>query len=811
MSEDFATFFSRVTEGLDPYPYQVRLGTRPWPDILDVPTGLGKTAAIALAWLWKRLHRDPETPTRLLYCLPMRVLVEQTAETVGRWVARAGPHFEAAGLQAPTTHVVMGGEVDAGWIDEPGCPACIVGTQDMLLSRALMRGYGMSRYQWPIHFGLLHNDTLWVLDEIQLMGPGLPTSAQLEAFRRDLPGPRPCRSLWMSATLDRAWLDTVDFRPHLPGLGSSGLDPGDRDRASGRLEAAKDLRVAPVRLDRAGARRNAQAYVDALAGAVIEAHRHGTQSLVILNQVSRAQALYRRLAKEDLGDGSLLLLHARFRPGERRGIEAALRDAPTGGRIVVATQAIEAGVDISSATLFTELAPWSSLVQRFGRCNRYGEVEGGANVYWIDIEGDAEVMLPYREEALRAARDTIVPLSSAAIADLPPVRGAPPVHPVLRRRDFRDLFDTEPDLSGFDIDVSPYVRDPGPPQVQVFWRAVGDACADQGRPERDELCPVSMGQMRRYLEVRTDRHFWTWDGLDERWVRASPREQPRPGSMLMLPSADGGYTSEVGFDPVERAPVPPVTRVAPGRAEDAMGTDPATAVGRFVLLDEHTRHVRKCVAELAASLELGEHDRALLDTAALWHDLGKAHPAFQRALLDFRDRESGDASEPDAVWAKSSEVGRLRYRIEADGVCLRRDYFRHELASVLSWLEHIDGDDLVAFLVAAHHGKLRMSIRALPGEAPPPDERRFARGVWEGDRMPPLQVDGLSLPATDLRLDVMEIGLGAQGPSWTERTHRLVEREGPFRLSWLETILRLADQRASAQEQRASARGAGAS
>jgi CRISPR-associated endonuclease/helicase Cas3 len=54
----------------------------------------------------------------------------------------------------------------------------------MLLSRALMRGYGMSRFGWPIDFGLLHTDALWVFDEVQLMSAGLTTSAQLDAFRR---------------------------------------------------------------------------------------------------------------------------------------------------------------------------------------------------------------------------------------------------------------------------------------------------------------------------------------------------------------------------------------------------------------------------------------------------------------------------------------------------------------------------------------------------------------------------------------------------------------------------------------------------
>lgn len=53
----------------------------------------------------------------------------------------------------------------------------------MLLSRALNRGYGTSGSRWPIQFGLLNTDCLWTLDEIQLMGAGLATTAQLEAFR----------------------------------------------------------------------------------------------------------------------------------------------------------------------------------------------------------------------------------------------------------------------------------------------------------------------------------------------------------------------------------------------------------------------------------------------------------------------------------------------------------------------------------------------------------------------------------------------------------------------------------------------------
>jgi len=144
----------------------------------------------------------------------MRALVEQTRDTVKEWLERLNllwddncEHRGKVGL-----HILMGGEDDGEWDLYPEHEAILIGTQDMLLSRALNRGYGMSRYRWPMHFGLLNNDALWVMDETQLMGVGVETSAQLDGFRQTeragaLPG---CRTWWMSATLDYTQLATVD-------------------------------------------------------------------------------------------------------------------------------------------------------------------------------------------------------------------------------------------------------------------------------------------------------------------------------------------------------------------------------------------------------------------------------------------------------------------------------------------------------------------------------------------------------------------------------------------------------------------------
>ncbi|HKJ94265.1 MAG TPA: DEAD/DEAH box helicase, partial [Gammaproteobacteria bacterium] len=317
----FRNFFERVTSHA-PFAYQQRLGDQEWPDWVDVPTGLGKTAGVGVAWLHKRLRGDAATPRRLVYCLPMRVLVEQTRRSFGEWIEAAAPAFEAAGREPPEVHLLMGGDADAPWAAEPERDAVIIGTQDMLLSRALMRGYGMSRYQWSIHFALLHNDALWVYDEVQLMGPALATSAQLEGLRRDaaLTPTRPTRSLWLSATLNSDWLATVDLREHLPAMRPLTLNREDAANPAvrDRREAGKPLRPAESRLSSDHTSLSGRrAYAAALAAEVQDAHARSDRgdTLVVLNTVERAQALHDALARENAAP---LLVHARFRPHERR-------------------------------------------------------------------------------------------------------------------------------------------------------------------------------------------------------------------------------------------------------------------------------------------------------------------------------------------------------------------------------------------------------------------------------------------------------------------------------------------------------------
>lgn len=261
---------------------------------------------------------------------------------------------------------------------------------------------------------------------------------------------------------------------------------------------------------------------------------------------------------------------------------------------------------------------------------------------------------------------------------------------------------------------------------------------------------------------------------------------------MLVDAKVGGYDSMRGFDPNSNTTVDPVEKDDLTKAElDRFGDDPDTRKDLKVELRDHLRDVRDEARLLCEALEVQGVEAEAVVTAALWHDLGKAHEVF-KARCGLAPDAAPLAKTPDYNWRMKCPPNRR--------------YFRHELASALAWLQHgqqSGAHDLVAYLIAAHHGKVRMGLRALPDErGPNDDKRRFARGVWDGDHLPAFSVDGLSIPDTALALDVMEIGGGATGRSWATRTLGLLERYGPFRLAFLEALVRIADWRASEAEQK---------
>jgi CRISPR-associated endonuclease/helicase Cas3 len=834
-ARNFDEFFKQAV-GVAPFPFQERFAEAlPPPRLVRIHTGLGKTAMAVVGWLWRRFggneKRKAATPRRLVYCLPMRVLVEQTAQNARQWVRK----LKDAGILGSDVrvYILMGGEEEENWDMYPEREAILIGTQDMLLSRALNRGYGASRSRWPVQFGLLHTDCLWVFDEIQLMGAGLPTTAQLEAFRQMLPVKNAeqasrghgCQSVWMSATMQTEWLKTVDFTPKADELSQLELNNEDHghEQVSRRWGARKPLKKAASAMgDAAG-----------IAAAVREVHRPGTRTIVVVNTVKRARELFEKLSNADgvgLKKGAkskkaresedaaappvpqpkLVLLHSRFRPEDRRGrVHDALAEIEPGepGTIVVSTQVIEAGVDVSATTLFTELAPWASLVQRFGRCNRRGE-DDGAQAFWIDLpDGKADTQKPYSLNDLDESRKRLKKLTDVGLACLPKVK-LPFEHThVIRRKDLIDLFDTTPDLAGNDIDIDRFVREVEDSDVRVFWRD-WDRKLSQAPPENEpaprteELCPAPIGEFRDFFKKHR-QETWQWNFLNREWERVD-LSKIAPGQVFLVHAGAGGYSAARGWDPDSEHHVVPIAppNGTKGGLPDATEDDRLSCIGVWQTITEHAGEVCAELDDIVKVLSITDPEAEAMRHAARWHDRGKAHHVFQAALPD-------GAPDGSNVWAKAAGAWKG----------YSRRHFRHELASALGVLLSPDGlipaaqRDLVAYLVAAHHGKVRLSIRSLPNESRPDGGRRFARGVWNGDELPATDLGGgVTAPAVILSLEPMELGLCAEPPftgqpSWAERMLHLRDALGPFRLAYLEAVLRAADRRASrAAEQRAGAR-----
>src|SRR5690606_2463703 len=132
-----------------------------------------KTLGVVGAWAYHRLYRgDTSWPRRLVLTLPMRVLVEQTERVVRDFLGAAGMLAAGANIDGgpavgAAVHTIMGGVATEPWHLCPDQPAVLLGTQDMLLSRALNRGYASPRARWPMEYAALNRDCLWVVDEIQ--------------------------------------------------------------------------------------------------------------------------------------------------------------------------------------------------------------------------------------------------------------------------------------------------------------------------------------------------------------------------------------------------------------------------------------------------------------------------------------------------------------------------------------------------------------------------------------------------------------------------------------------------------------------
>lgn len=929
----FERFFQRAT-GFPPYQWQTHVAESGFPDVIPVPTGLGKTEGVVLAWAWRLLNQKGE-PRHLVYCLPMRTLVRQTVERLERY-------FKAAEVDIGV-YQLMGGAIDEKWARIPEKPWVLVGTQDQLLSRALNRGYAMSRFEWPVHFGLLNNDCRWIVDEVQLMGPGLWTTAQLDWMRRKRFGTiLDCPTTWMSATIGTDFLQTTDRERD--GLhNTTSLPAGIIERDSNgeiqlRLAAKRPIGMWPA-MDGAGptpkrkktlkeSGRTSADFYEALANAVKEKHVPGTLSLVICNTVEAARRVYERLPNNlpkvlltslfrrqdrDEHEKKLLEFEAKRKETEARR-EHEQRTSDIGkpvpndpGLICVSTQVVEAGVDISAHHLWSELAPWPSIIQRLGRLNRDGRDQDARAWFWEapPEEGQkkkADRIGPYEvkdiERARRLIRD-LIPCSEnkpfyAALKELEgkteikeDLQAAlqPRPEPMPRALDVHGLFSTERDVHGGFTDVSSFVRGADPDaDLTVVWRD-WEGGAKKEPPRGDHLdgpsldattegCPVPFYRLRETLK-KSGARAWVWNEEDDAWEEIRP-DDLRPGMVVMLHRDAGGYSKALGWtgdtsDKIEDEDVP---RAGRGRA---LCDDERTERGYWATLNVHLYDARREAEKLCEALGIPDEFRAAVIEAAGWHDLGKAHPQWQGALPSGADVGPGpwaksphvlaiDVTGRDACEAVAAEIGkllpsalrlpdevsqregkelvRLRWAVDSRlkpqeldrlrqlaavrwaGHVPFRPGLRHEAASALAmWHRYRNGkanySALAVYLAAAHHGKVRTMFRSLTddgddafGVSPQPDRLQLNNDeVWQLDFT--VIKDGAEGTWTEDGSGFILTGYGWSGliadllGPWRDPSDDKTEAGvvpaneprslGPFKLAYLEALVRIADWRASAQ------------
>ncbi len=870
---DFAQFFCKLTGKDAPHHWQNDLGAccTAQNRLIRIPTGFGKTHGVLAAWAYNRLERqDPSWPRRLVWCLPMRTLVEQTEAEIKTCLSTAGLLWDGhSDTHAGTVgvHVLMGGSDAGDWHLYPEENAVLIGTQDMLLSRALNRGYAAPRARWPMEFGLLNQDALWIADEVQLMDVGLATSAQMQQFRTEdhVMSLRPCFSWWMSATLQPDWLASVDTSAMVTELQSRTLSISPEQR-TGPLwgSVTKPLQMIGA--------------VDgvALAKLTLEKHLaladsgHGRITLVVRNHVEHAVEVYEALLSQGRTSTNTRLIHSRFRGEERKTwrIDFLSRAAccQSADLIIVATQVVEAGVDISAGCLITDLAPWPSLVQRFGRAARYG---GHADIVVLaPAVIDDKVALPYDAVELTAARETLSRLTDVSQKSLEAFESGLteterqrlyPYEPrnLLLRKELDELFDTTPDLTGADLDISRFIRSGKEHDCQVFWADwTDDLPPDTLQPHRDGLCAVPFYSVQKWLfgskeQLKDDlkAKVFVWDYLNDAWQPPKPKDI-YPGRLILAHTSIGGYNVYTGFigeKPNKKSTAVPAVVAAPAtrdvQSDLGADNDSLSEAEQYQTIAAHGAAVASATGALASALGLPTGLTALLVAAARYHDLGKVHPAFRRQIIPSVASGMQDtpdlAKAPQAAWTGPRPHG-----------------FRHELASALALMELLAradqlhpallgachdllachvllpepapatplpaslGDELRAltpeqfnllvYLVCAHHGKVRAALHACPADqdAAADDEAGMPiRGIKDGDPLPPVRImdahgEAQTVSGLDLHLAPAMLGLsGRYGPSWRERTLALQSQHSPFALALLETLLRAADVRVSREVQ----------
>ena len=113
----------------------------------------------------------------------------------------------------------------------------------------------------------------------------------------------------------------------------------------------------------------------------------GKHVLIILNTKKVTLSCFESLKEHIDEDTEIRYLTTLITPFERKNIIDEIKNPKTGKRyVIVSTQLVEAGVDISVDAVFRAFAPLDAIIQAAGRANRYNEKSSVSDVFLYAIE-----------------------------------------------------------------------------------------------------------------------------------------------------------------------------------------------------------------------------------------------------------------------------------------------------------------------------------------------------------------------------------------------------------------------------------------
>ena len=599
---DYRQFFAKLAGGPLPYGYQERVAEELWGRrnvVVRAPTGCGKTLAVLGPFLY---GRERIGVGKLIYALPLRTLVQGIYREAGELARRCND----PGLKV----TIQTGEQPCDPFFTLG--DIIVTTYDQVLSGMLCGPYGLSRRLSNINAAAVAGN-LVVFDEFHLMEPSrafLTGVGCLSLFGGV------CRSVWMTATATTPLIEQL----------RGGLGAVEISMTAPEMENAPAISGVKRAVVKEPGELNAEAVLCGANG----------RSLVVVNQVARAQRLFGEISaalKLREMEIPVELLHSRFfapdRQRKQEGILERFGEGGTGPAILIATQVIEAGLNLTCDNLHTEVCPMNGLVQRAGRCARFAGETGTVHVY--DVNGRA---LPYRDEEVRAAWNTL----PEEEADLMPAIAAAWVEACHAADDERGVGEgwrarrrtcqrrieervRKQDQGG----VADLIRDGGDQIPAIVHNDPGTR-----PPAEFEAIAVWRGIVKGLLRER-GQIGWVWDE-DGGWKEVSGANEVDGAYAVCLRTSVARYTDTLGLELGLSGEHVSPSRTPPRRR----GHKPS----RREAWTAHTTGVMKEVQELVKTearaggllaKELGgERLAELARLAALLHDLGKLQEQWQR-------------------------------------------------------------------------------------------------------------------------------------------------------------------------------------